>query len=65
LPLSRILTFRFPVIDRRECKHRKGLQADWRKVFTEAVRLDKAVEIDGRSDRQDLRLYKIFGFEAA
>ena len=35
---------------------REGLQADWSKVFTEAVRLDKAVEIDGYADRQDLRL---------
>ena len=32
------------------------MQADWRKVFAEAARLDKAVEIDGYSDRQDLRL---------
>ena len=36
--------------------HREGLRADWRKVFAEAARLDKAVEIDGYSDRQDLRL---------
>jgi hypothetical protein len=35
--------------------HREGLQADWRKVFAEAARLDKAVEIDGYADRQDLR----------
>jgi histidinol phosphatase-like PHP family hydrolase len=39
------------VYDRRE-----GLQANWQKVFAEAVRLDKAVEIDGYADRQDLRL---------
>jgi DNA polymerase (family 10) len=36
--------------------HREGLQADWRRVFAEAARLDKAVEIDGYPDRQDLRL---------
>ena len=36
--------------------HREGLRADWRKVFAEAARLDKTVEIDGYSDRQDLRL---------
>ena len=36
--------------------HREGLRADWRKVFAEAARLDKAVEIDGYSARQDLRL---------
>ena len=35
---------------------RAGLVADWRKVFAEAVRLDKAVEIDGYVDRQDLRI---------
>jgi histidinol phosphatase-like PHP family hydrolase len=36
--------------------HREGLRANWRNVFAEAARLDKAVEIDGYSDRQDLRL---------
>jgi len=36
--------------------HREGLQADWRRVCAEAARLDKAVEIDGYPDRQDLRL---------
>jgi histidinol phosphatase-like PHP family hydrolase len=36
--------------------HREGLRADWHKVFAEAARLDKAVEIDGYSARQDLRL---------
>jgi DNA polymerase (family 10) len=33
---------------------RLGLQADWRKVFAKAAELDKAVEIDGYPDRQDL-----------
>jgi len=33
---------------------RLGLTADWNKVFDEAARLDKAVEIDGYPDRQDL-----------
>jgi DNA polymerase (family 10) len=32
------------------------LNADWSAVFAEAVRLDKAVEIDGYADRQDLRV---------
>ena len=40
----------------RVYNHRLGLQADWRRVFAEAARLDKAVEIDGYADRQDLRL---------
>ncbi|HTD13660.1 MAG TPA: PHP domain-containing protein [Chthoniobacterales bacterium] len=36
--------------------HRKGLSADWSRVFAEAARLDKAVEIDAYPDRQDLKL---------
>ena len=40
----------------RVWNRREGLQADWSKVLAEAVRLDKAVEIDGYADRQDLRL---------
>lgn len=40
----------------RVWNRRKGLNADWSKVFAEAVRLDKAVEIDGYADRQDLRV---------
>jgi len=36
--------------------HREGLQAGWHRVFAEAARLDKAVEIDGYADREDLRL---------
>jgi histidinol phosphatase-like PHP family hydrolase len=35
---------------------RTGLQADWSSVFAEAARLDKAVEIDGYADRQDLKI---------
>lgn len=35
--------------------HREGLHCDWRRVFAEATRLDKAVEIDGDPNRQDLR----------
>ena len=35
---------------------RLGLTAEWRKVFDEAARLDKAVEIDGYPDRQDLNV---------
>ena len=34
--------------------HRIGLRADWPRVFAEAARLDKAVEIDAYPDRQDL-----------
>ena len=36
--------------------HREGLRADWKRVFAEAAQLDKAVEIDGYADRQDLRM---------
>jgi histidinol phosphatase-like PHP family hydrolase len=35
---------------------RLGLRADWPRVFTEAARLDKAVEIDSYPDRQDLNV---------
>ena len=35
---------------------RLGLTADWETVFTEAYRLDKAVEADGLPDRQDLNV---------
>ncbi len=35
---------------------REGLKADWNRVFAEAAKLDKAVEIDGYADRQDLRV---------
>ena len=47
--------------------HREGLKADWHEVFAEAARLDKAVEIDGYADRQDLRysLLKIANEEGA
>jgi histidinol phosphatase-like PHP family hydrolase len=40
----------------RVYNRRVGLVADWRRVFAEAARLDKAVEIDGYADRQDLKL---------
>lgn len=36
--------------------HRAGLTADWKTVFTEAARLDKAMELDSYADRQDLDL---------
>jgi histidinol phosphatase-like PHP family hydrolase len=36
--------------------YRVGLKADWPRVFAEAARLDKAVEIDSYPDRQDLNL---------
>jgi putative hydrolase len=35
---------------------RVGLKADWARVFAEAAKLDKAVEIDSYPDRQDLNL---------
>lgn len=40
----------------RVYNYRLGLSADWRRVFEEAARLDKAVEIDSYPDRQDLNL---------
>jgi histidinol phosphatase-like PHP family hydrolase len=38
----------------RVYNYRVGLTADWTKVFARAAELDKAVEIDAYSDRQDL-----------
>jgi histidinol phosphatase-like PHP family hydrolase len=38
----------------RVYNYRLGLKADWARVFAEAARLDKAVEIDCYPDRQDL-----------
>ena len=35
---------------------RIGLKADWPRVFAEAARLDKALEIDSYPDRQDLNV---------
>jgi putative hydrolase len=40
----------------RVYNHRQGLSADWPRVFAEAAHLNKAVEIDGYADRQDLKL---------
>lgn len=40
----------------RMYNRRAGLRCDWSRVFAEAVRLDKAVEIDGDPSRQDLRV---------
>ena len=40
----------------RMFNHRIGLHAGWHAVFEEAARLDKAVEIDGYADRQDLNV---------
>jgi histidinol phosphatase-like PHP family hydrolase len=34
--------------------YRTGLKADWERAFAIAAELDKAVEIDGYPDRQDL-----------
>jgi DNA polymerase (family 10) len=36
--------------------YRTGLKADWPRVFAEAARLDKALEIDCYPDRQDLNI---------
>ena len=40
----------------RVYNYRLGLGADWPRVFDEAANLDKAVEIDGYPDRQDLNV---------
>jgi histidinol phosphatase-like PHP family hydrolase len=40
----------------RVYNYRAGLEAEWSRVFAEAARLDKAVEIDGYADRQDLKI---------
>lgn len=40
----------------RVYNRREGLHCDWSRVFSEAARLDKAVEIDGDPNRQDLRV---------
>jgi histidinol phosphatase-like PHP family hydrolase len=40
----------------RVYNYRAGLSADWPRVFAEAAKLDKAVEIDGYADRQDLKV---------
>ena len=38
----------------RVYNYRIGLKADWARVFARAAELNKAVEIDAYSDRQDL-----------
>jgi histidinol phosphatase-like PHP family hydrolase len=40
----------------RVYNYRVGLKADWARVFAEAAKLDKAVEIDCYPDRQDLNV---------
>lgn len=40
----------------RVYNRREGLHCDWSRVFGEGARLDKAVEIDGDPNRQDLRV---------
>jgi len=40
----------------RMYNRREGLRCDWNKVFAEAARLNKALEIDGDPSRQDLRV---------
>ena len=40
----------------RVYNYRLGLKADWSRVFAEAARLDKALEIDCYPDRQDLNV---------
>ena len=39
----------------RRWNKRVGLDADWPRVFAEAAKLGKAVEVDGYAERQDLR----------
>ncbi len=41
---------------RRIYNYRVGLKADWPRVFAEAARLDKALEVDCYPDRQDLNV---------
>jgi histidinol phosphatase-like PHP family hydrolase len=36
--------------------YRLGLKADWTRIFAEAAKLDKALEIDSYPDRQDLNV---------
>src|SRR4029434_8430240 len=43
----------------RSYNFRLGLTADWPRVFAEAARLDKAVEIDSYPDRQELNLQSL------
>lgn len=40
----------------RRWNHRVDLDADWPRVFAEAAKMNKAVEVDGYAERQDLRL---------
>ena len=40
----------------RVYNYRHGLKADWHRVFARAAELDKAVEVDAYSDRQDLNV---------
>jgi histidinol phosphatase-like PHP family hydrolase len=40
----------------RVYNRREGLHCDWSRVFAEGARLNKAVEIDGDPNRQDLRV---------
>jgi histidinol phosphatase-like PHP family hydrolase len=40
----------------RVYNYRVGLTADWRRVFARAAELDKAIEVDAYSDRQDIDL---------
>ena len=51
-----IHTFTFSVTRGRIYNFRIGLKADWPRVFAEAARLDKALEIDCYPDRQDLNI---------
>ncbi|MFL5798626.1 MAG: PHP domain-containing protein [Actinomycetota bacterium] len=43
----------------RMFNRRKGLDADWPRVFAEAAALDKAVEIDANPHRQDLDVVRL------
>jgi histidinol phosphatase-like PHP family hydrolase len=51
-----IRRFKFWAIHARIYNYRLGLTADWSRVFDSAAELDKAVEIDGYPDRQDLNV---------
>jgi histidinol phosphatase-like PHP family hydrolase len=51
-----ILTSKSWVPRGRIYNYRIGLKADWPRVFAEAARLDKALEIDCYPDRQNLNV---------
>jgi hypothetical protein len=45
-----------PKTPRSLIRKRIGLTSDWPRVFAEAAKLDKAIEVDSYPDRQDIDL---------